>query len=166
MSNTKVMSGPRQSSKADAARLHQTYRLLNGIRRIIQASDRYSRFLADSCDITLPQLVALQAVVAEEGLSTRDIAQRVHVSSSTLVGVIDRLESKGFIVRQRDANDRRLIHIVPTEKGRRFAVTAPTPLGAGFEVAFEALSDSRAQTLVRAIEGLADMITADSTARP
>ncbi len=154
------MKAARYLSKADPG-LQQTYRLLNGIRRIIQASDRYSRFLAHSSDITLPQLVALQAVVAEEGLSTREIAQRVHVSSSTLVGVIDRLELKGLIKRQRDANDRRLIHIVPTDKGCRFVATAPTPLGRGFEAAFEDLPDSRRQTMVKAIESLADMIACE-----
>lgn len=154
----------KREAQVGSQELREIFRLLTGIRRIIQASDRYSRYLADEADVTLPQLVSLLAVVAEQGISTRDLAERVHVSSSTLVGVIDRLEQKGMVERRRDSRDRRLIHLQPTELGRRFAASAPTPLGKSFEAAFSKLPDRRRRQLVKAIEDVADLVAAQ--ARP
>jgi DNA-binding MarR family transcriptional regulator len=50
------------------------------------------------------------------------------VKSSTVTGIIDRLEQKGFVERLRNSPDRRVITIQLTEGGRELAKNAPFPI--------------------------------------
>ncbi len=47
----------------------------------------------------------------------KDFEEAMHLSHSCALGLLDRLEKKGFIVFQPDPNDKRCKRIVPTEKG-------------------------------------------------
>lgn len=145
-------------SRPGADEVARRLELLNSVRRIMRAVDVRSRRMGKSSQITLPQLLCLMAVVAEEGLTSRQIARRVHVSASTLVGVLDRLEGKGWITRVRDPRDRRRIHIVPTQAGRSFIGIAPSPLGQGFETAFSRLPVARQKELVANVALMADLM--------
>lgn len=132
--------------------------LIESVRRIMRAFDVRSRRMGSADRITLPQLLCLTAVVAEEALTSRQIAQRLHVSASTLVGVLDRLEAKHWVTRVRDARDRRQIHIMPTEAGRRLIATAPSPFGEAFDEAFARLSDTRQKRLVTDVALMAQLM--------
>ena len=50
--------------------------------------------------------------------SQRDLADAVGVTPRTMTGLIDGLESTGFVVRRPHPTDRRALHIVLTAKGR------------------------------------------------
>ena len=52
------------------------------------------------------------------------IAQHVQVSPSTVIGILDRLEAKGLIQRERDREDRRLVQVSLTEPGRGLVASA------------------------------------------
>jgi DNA-binding MarR family transcriptional regulator len=41
------------------------------------------------------------------------------VTVSNLTGIVDRLEEKKLVVRKRDENDRRVVHVVLTDKGAK-----------------------------------------------
>ena len=41
------------------------------------------------------------------------------VTVSNLTGIVDRLEEKKLVTRKRDENDRRVVHVVLTDKGRQ-----------------------------------------------
>ncbi len=141
-----------------SGKVQRDLELLRAVRRVMQAFDLHSRQLASSSQITLPQLLCLMAVVAEEGMTSRRIAGEIFASASTLVGVLDRLESKQLIDRVRDPRDRRQIHIVPTEAGRRLVAAAPSPFGEPFDRAFAALSETRQRKLVEGLELMADLM--------
>lgn len=51
-------------------------------------------------------------------LTQKDIGQKLLVSKSNVVTVIDKLESRGFVERQRSLEDRRCVFIHLTEDGR------------------------------------------------
>jgi DNA-binding MarR family transcriptional regulator len=50
------------------------------------------------------------------------------VKSSTVTGIIDRLEQKGLVARIRNSPDRRVITIELTDAGRQLAHNAPPPV--------------------------------------
>ncbi len=132
--------------------------LLWAVRRIMQGFDVHSRRLAGASQITLPQLLCLTAVVANEGMTSRQIASEIFASASTLVGVLDRLETKQLIDRVRDPRDRRQIHILPTHAGRKFIAAAPSPFGESFDSGFGALSSKRQVELVDALSQMAELM--------
>jgi MarR family transcriptional regulator for hemolysin len=67
---------------------------------------------------SVPQWIVLKSVGDEPELSQRELAGRVLVTGSTLTHHLDRLERGGLIVRTRDADDRRVIRISLTERGK------------------------------------------------
>ena len=64
----------------------------------------------------------------EDGLSTSGIAERLKQLGATLTGVVDRMEQRDLVCRQRDESDRRIVRIWLTNEGKRLMNVLP-PLG-------------------------------------
>jgi len=52
----------------------------------------------------------------------------MYLGPSTITGLVDRLEKRGYVVRDRDQEDRRVIKLLLTPKGRRLIKRAPNPI--------------------------------------
>lgn len=103
-------------------------RVLSAIRRIIHCVDLYSRELAAKTRITSPQLVCLMTLAEQGPMTATTISREVFLSPSTVVGILDRLEEKGFVKRERLSKDRRVVTVTISEQGRRVVDSAPSPL--------------------------------------
>jgi DNA-binding MarR family transcriptional regulator len=101
--------------------------MMQSLRRIFKAIQDYSHEVSGKFGITGPQLWALKTISQNESLSLNDLGKRMYLHLSTTTGVIDRLERKGFVTRNRDQMDRRVIYLQLTAKGRRLAKRAPNP---------------------------------------
>jgi DNA-binding MarR family transcriptional regulator len=100
------------------------------------------------------------AVVEKGSATATDIAARIHLSPSTLVGILDRLEEKGLIQRVRDENDRRRVEVTPTEAGRALASKTPFPLQYSLAKALKQLSETQRERLAASMEQLAQLMGA------
>jgi DNA-binding MarR family transcriptional regulator len=109
------------------AALHEL-RILQALRRITRALELRSRDLMANHSVTGPQLACLLAVKEHGPLTPTAIANEIHLSTSTVVGILDRLEEKGLVHRERDRVDRRQVKLAATAKGLAFAARAPSPL--------------------------------------
>ena len=58
-----------------------------------------------------PQGKILDALWQQDGLSANEISQRTGLASSTLTGMLDRMETAGLIRRSRSAEDRRVVRV-------------------------------------------------------
>jgi DNA-binding MarR family transcriptional regulator len=135
-------------------------RILQAFRRIIRAIDLYSRKLAADHNITAPQLVALNAIVSSGPLYTSELAQRIHLSPSTVVGIVDRLEAKDLIRRQRSTADRRRVHVESTAAGRKLVEASPSPLQDRLAQALRTLPDQEQQEIAAALEKVVSLMEA------
>lgn len=135
-------------------------RILRSLRRIIQAVDIHSRKLAGAHNITTPQLVTLLWIVETGSSTASDIARQIHLSNSTVVGILDRLESKRLIIRERSIHDRRLVHVRATEAGETLARSAPSPLQDVFAEALHQLPEAEQATIARSLERIVDLMAA------
>ena len=68
--------------------------------------------------ITDQQWRVMRALWEQKHLTSKQISKITLLPSPSLVGILDRLEKKGFIGRLRSIEDRRLVYIVPTKAGR------------------------------------------------
>ncbi|MBY0754628.1 MarR family transcriptional regulator [Clostridium sardiniense] len=59
----------------------------------------------------------LYALYDEDGLSQKEIAEKLHLKPATITVMIKRLEKAGFIKKVADENDQRISRIHLTEKG-------------------------------------------------
>ena len=132
--------------------------VLSMIRRIIQAFDVHSRSLYSRYGLTGPQLVCLLEVIENEATTAREISQRIHLGPSTLVGVLNRLEAKGYIERHRDSGDRRKVRISATREGHKIAEVAPSPMDERLVSALSHLSEKKQARIAKALRQLVEMI--------
>ena len=61
----------------------------------------------------------------EDGLSTSGIADKLKQLGATLTGVVDRMESRNLVYRERDSSDRRIVRIWLTEEGKQLMHVLP-----------------------------------------
>ncbi len=70
---------------------------------------------------TLPlKVLILEMVSNEEGVHPGEICHRFGLDFSRITRLIQSLEKEGLLHRKRDSEDRRFIHLYPTEKGREY----------------------------------------------
>lgn len=135
--------------------------LLRGMRRIARAVDLHSRRIDREMGLTLPQLVVLSAVQELGEVTGRAIAEAAGLSPATVVGILDKLETKGLIERYRSRIDRRIVHTRLTSEGQRMLEAAPPPLGREFERTFLGLP-ARERTAARStLDRLASLALAE-----
>ena len=62
-------------------------------------------------------LVAIKGFPGEDPPSVTDLAQRLQLRTQSMVGLLDRVEALGLLVRVRDESDRRRVWIALTDAG-------------------------------------------------
>ena len=82
------------------------------------AAARYGERIAD-LDLTPAQTGVLRLVMTGPGLSQRDLATRLGVGPSTVVALVDELETRGLLERRRSPTDRRHHALHLTDAGTR-----------------------------------------------
>ena len=68
--------------------------------------------------LTPVQYAALQGAANAPGIDQRTLAGQIGLDTSTIGGVIDRLEARGLMQRSASAEDRRVRLLTPTVEGR------------------------------------------------
>lgn len=135
-------------------------RILRSLRRIIRCVDLYSRQLSVTNQITTPQLVCLLEVVNRGPLTATAISREVHLSPSTVVGILDRLEEKGWVVRERGRDDRRTVRVSATPAGAQLARQVPSPLQRTLANALNALPELEQATIALSLERIVALMEA------
>lgn len=70
-------------------------------------------------DVTNNDMHIIEAIGIEEPRNMSVIAHRLSVTVSTLTTNMNGLERKGYIRRERSQKDKRVVHVVLTEKGKK-----------------------------------------------
>ena len=73
---------------------------------------------ADMPENLTPSQIHTILWLGQEELPMSEVARRLNATAGTMTGIVDRLEKLGFVERQRDAADRRVIRLRLTETGR------------------------------------------------
>ncbi|MEN9483739.1 MarR family winged helix-turn-helix transcriptional regulator [Sphaerotilus montanus] len=89
------------------------------IRRLHQIAVALFMQETESFGITPVQFAALQAVHNVPGTDQRTLARTIGFDTSTIAGVIDRLEARGLTLRSASAQDRRVRLLTLTEAGQQ-----------------------------------------------
>lgn len=130
------------------------------IRKLMQAGALYSKELNKKHSVTASQLATLRILLHDGAMPPSQIAKKIMVNSSTLTGVIDRLEQKGLVSRARNDPDRRIIRIELTIAGRALAETAPPPIQVKIIKGMRKLEQAEREKIILSLTKLAEMIDA------
>ncbi len=132
--------------------------ILNSMRQINHAISQYNRKLSACSNLTVPQLVCLQQLLEEEDWTPGKLARQVFLSQATVTGILDRLEKRSLIRRDRDRPDRRRVSIRLTEEGRRLAQEMPRPLQEQFAEQLAKLPESKQAQIDRILKEIVNMM--------
>src|ERR1039458_676501 len=130
---------------------HSSEELLEGsmqnLRRIFKSVESYSRTVETRFGITGPQLWALWELGRSAPLALKDLAVSMHLSPSTVVGVIDRLIAKDLVTRKADKVDRRRVCLSLSPKGQTLIDKAPNPAQDQLIKGLKSISPTQLKTL-------------------
>jgi DNA-binding MarR family transcriptional regulator len=145
----------------------ESLRVLGALRRMAQALDTHSKYLENSADLTVPQLLVLEALRVAEGasLNAGTLASRISLTQGTVTSILDRLEQKQLVTRTRALDDRRRVLVALTTRGHAALSAAPPLLQTHFVRAFEQLPAEVRASLLDALDrlvGLMQLPAADS----
>jgi MarR family transcriptional regulator for hemolysin len=77
----------------------------------------FDQELRKKADITVAQSRVIGVLVLiKDGMTQREIANRIGIEAPTIVPIIDKLEKQGIVIRKADHNDRRNNRIFLTDK--------------------------------------------------
>lgn len=108
-----------QEIKQKAFRSEQSKLIVNLIYTYNQLKSRIATVLKNE-GVTMQQYNVLRIVngSGEEGITTSEIRERMLDKMSDASRMVDRLESMELLLKQRDRDDRRILHVFLTEKGQ------------------------------------------------
>jgi MarR family transcriptional regulator, 2-MHQ and catechol-resistance regulon repressor len=99
--------------------------------------------------LTVSQFGVLEALHHEGPLCQRDLARKILKSSGNITMVIDNLEKRGLVQRERGAEDRRFIAVNLTEQGAELIASIFPQQVAGIVTEMEVLTAGEQEELGR-----------------
>ena len=140
--------------------MNQIEEVLIALRRVIRATDLHSKYLAKTTGLTAPQILLLQTLRDKGQITIGELAQELSLSQATVTTILDRLEKRQLIYRQRSDSDKRKVHAFLTEQARETLKNAPIPLQEQFTRQFSALQDWEQTMIISSLKRVAQMMDA------
>lgn len=137
--------------------------ILVSIRRMTRAIDLHSRQLAKAHELTGPQLVCLRAIARSEqtnGITPTALAKSISLSQATVTGILDRLEQRGLLRRERSSADKRVVHLRVTPAGLSLVGEAPSPLSERFRRRLASMPEAQQAVIDRVLREVVEMMEA------
>jgi len=102
--------------------IHET---IDDLRRVFQVINEHSKRAERGTGLTGPQLWAIKIIADEAPLRVCDLAHRMYLHAATVIGILDRLESRNLITRTRSIQDRREVLIDLSRQGKELVKNSP-----------------------------------------
>ena len=99
--------------------------ILDNIRRVFQILNEHSEKVERETGLTSPQLWTMKVIAEEAPIRVDDIARRIYLHPVTVIGILDKLESKGLVVIKRSWWNRRVVFVELTDAGNKMIESAP-----------------------------------------
>ncbi len=128
---------------------------LQKFRLIIGAVRQHSRAIEAACGVGGAQVWMLATIADTPDITVSQLSQALSVHVSTASNLLDKLARAGLVDRLRGEEDRRVVRLRLTEKGREIVARAPRPLTGLIVDALEKLPEA---SLLRLDEDLAKLV--------
>lgn len=135
--------------------------IFSSLRKIINAAEIYSSRLKDRTGLNASQLSCLLVLGNAGPLALSKLSRKVSLSPSMITAIVDQLEKKELVVRNRKSTDRRVILIELTEKGKEAAKDAPPSFQEQLMNGLNYLKDEEKMSLYENLNRLLSIIVSD-----
>lgn len=101
--------------------------ILKDLRIIFRASQAHARSVEKECGLSAAQLWMMWELFNAPGLRVSELARLLSIHLSTCSNMLDKLQNKNLIARDRSESDQRSVYLRLTEKGAQLLAKAPRP---------------------------------------
>jgi len=136
--------------------------VLIALRRIIRATDLHSKHLFKSSGLTMAQVLLMRSIRNKPGVPIGDLANDVQLSQATVTTILDRLEKRKLIFRERSTGDKRKVFISLTDSGLDLVINSPVLLQEHFIYNFSKLNEWEQTLILSSLQRVAQMMDAES----
>jgi len=136
--------------------------IMQSLRRIIKSLEDYSQTVFSHFGITGPQLWALKTIYQMGSLSLGELSKGMYLHPSTISGVVDRLEKKRYVVRDRTEKDRRVVKVRLTPKGKMLVRKAPNPVQGKMIYGLRKLKREKLNLIHESVQELVEIMEAQN----
>lgn len=112
----------------------------------------------EECGITNEQWLVLKVIAANPAVSQTEIADKSQKDKTNITRIIDILEKKGYIERQRDEIDRRMYRIHATDTGKKLLKAVNPITQRTEEICTQSLNKKQVRELIKALDTVCDSI--------
>lgn len=134
--------------------------VLVALRRVIRATDLHSKHLAKTTGLTAPQILLLQTIRDKGEVTIGEIANDMSLSQATVTTILDRLEKRGLVYRERSKEDKRKVHAHLTDTAIETLKSAPIPLQDQFARQYADLQEWEQTMIISSLQRVAQMMDA------
>lgn len=99
--------------------------IIDNLRRVFQILNEQSKKVERETGLTGPQLWTIKTINENEPIIISDLANKLYLHSTTVIGIIDRLEKRNLVKRLRSKQDRRAVWTELTDVGNVLVKSAP-----------------------------------------
>lgn len=140
--------------------LNSINEVLVALRRVIRATDLHSKHLAKTTGLTSPQILLLQTIRDKGEVTIGELANKMSLSQATVTTILDRLEKRSLVYRERSTQDKRKVHAYLTDEGFEMLKGAPMPLQEQFARQFSDLHEWEQTMIISSLQRVAQMMDA------
>lgn len=109
--------------------------------------------------VTVPQMAVMHEVIAQTGISLKQLSKRLSLAHSTVSGIVDRLEKRGMLERRSDSADGRVSALYPTTVVAKYVREQIPALARGpLQAALARTSAAECDQIERAIKRLRELL--------
>ncbi|WP_243373709.1 MarR family transcriptional regulator [Geotalea sp. SG265] len=129
---------------------NSSFRALNTYTKLMRAAEsvtvRVNRFMS-AADLTISQFGVLEALYHKGPLCQRDLAAKILKSTGNITMVIDNLEKRHLVRRERDTEDRRYLTVHLTDGGEKLIAQVFTAVEAAIVKEMSELTEKEQEQL-------------------
>ncbi|HPI68233.1 MAG TPA: MarR family transcriptional regulator [Bacteroidales bacterium] len=134
--------------------------ILIKIRKIVRSVDIESKKIQKEYGVSIPQVLCLNFLHKSPNYQSTqaEIKNFLNLNSSTVSGIINRLEKKGLLARLPKYGDRRVVNIALTSAGDRLLGTIPSLLHEQLSEKLQKLDDSEIKRVEDSLDTLVTLL--------
>ena len=136
---------------------------INDLRRVFQVIQEYSKRVEHNTGLTSSQLWAIKVLAETAPMMVSELARRMYLHPATVVGILNRLEAHGLIEKTRSKEDRRIVWVELTSKGRDLVAAAPEVAQGLLVMGLEKTPLSELKEVSKGLKRLVSILGAEGT---
>jgi len=150
----RIAMGLTKTRKTSANRETIRQAIVQDLRVVVKTTQAHSRWIEKQCGVSGVQLWAMWQLFAEPGQKVSDLSKALSIHQSTASNMLDKLEDKKLIRRDRSGPDQRVVQLYLTDKGTALLSDAPRPAQGPVTDALNRMTDDELNKLQSGLQAL------------